>query len=80
LNLELAIVNLESARVKFAICNEIYKDWKLEDTFAHAARMGYAGVEIALTPSLTSRRRSGNASANSRRGTRSRSSGCIGCS
>ena len=47
LNLELAIVNPESARVKFAICNEIYKDWKLEDTFAHAARMGYAGIEIA---------------------------------
>ncbi len=47
LNLELAIVNLESARVKFAICNEIYQDWKLEDSFAHAARLGYSGVEIA---------------------------------
>ena len=47
LNLELTFANPESARVKFAICNEIYKDWKLEDTFAHAARMGYAGIEIA---------------------------------
>ncbi len=47
LNLELTIVKRESARVKFAICNEIYQGWKLEDTFAHAARVGYAGVEIA---------------------------------
>jgi sugar phosphate isomerase/epimerase len=34
-------------RMKFAICNEIFQGWKLEDTFAHAARLGYAGVEIA---------------------------------
>ena len=33
--------------MKFAICNEIYQGWKLEDTFEHAARVGYAGVEIA---------------------------------
>jgi sugar phosphate isomerase/epimerase len=33
--------------MKFAICNEIYQDWKIEDTLAHAARLGYAGVEIA---------------------------------
>jgi len=33
--------------MKFAICNEIYQGWKLEDTFAHAGRAGYAGVEIA---------------------------------
>ena len=33
--------------MKFAICNEIYQGWKLEDTFAHAAKLGYAGVEIA---------------------------------
>ena len=33
--------------MKFAICNEIFKDWKLEDTLACAARLGYAGVEIA---------------------------------
>jgi sugar phosphate isomerase/epimerase len=33
--------------VKFAICNEIFKDWKLEDVFAYAARLGYDGVEIA---------------------------------
>ena len=31
----------------FAICNEIYQGWKIEDTLAHAARLGYAGVEIA---------------------------------
>ena len=35
------------AAMKFAICNEIYQGWKLEDTLAHAARLGYAGVEIA---------------------------------
>lgn len=33
--------------MKFAICNEIYQGWKLEDTFTHAAKLGYAGVEIA---------------------------------
>jgi sugar phosphate isomerase/epimerase len=33
--------------MRFAICNEIYQGWKLEDTFAHAARVGYNGVEIA---------------------------------
>lgn len=33
--------------MKFAICNEIYQGWTIEDTFAHAARVGYAGVEIA---------------------------------
>jgi sugar phosphate isomerase/epimerase len=47
LHLELPLVKPEPARVKFAICNEIYKDWKLEDTFAHAAKAGYAGIEIA---------------------------------
>ncbi len=33
--------------MKFAICNEIFKDWKLEETFAYAAKLGYSGVEIA---------------------------------
>jgi sugar phosphate isomerase/epimerase len=33
--------------MKFAICNEIFQGWKLEDTLACAARLGYAGVEIA---------------------------------
>jgi sugar phosphate isomerase/epimerase len=33
--------------MKFAICNEIFQGWKLEDTLAAAARLGYAGVEIA---------------------------------
>src|SRR5688572_2846623 len=47
LNLELGTLNPESAAVKFAICNEIYQGWKLEDVFAHAAKLGYSGVEIA---------------------------------
>lgn len=33
--------------MQFAICNEIFKDWKLEDAFRFAARAGYAFVEIA---------------------------------
>src|SRR5512136_1313296 len=33
--------------MRFAICNEIYQDWKLEEVLAHAAHLGYAGVEIA---------------------------------
>ena len=33
--------------MKFAICNEIFREWKLEDVFRYAARLGYAGVEIA---------------------------------
>jgi sugar phosphate isomerase/epimerase len=33
--------------MKFAICNEIFQGWTLEDTLAHAARLGYAGLEIA---------------------------------
>jgi sugar phosphate isomerase/epimerase len=33
--------------MKFAICNEIFQSWKLADTLACAARLGYAGVEIA---------------------------------
>jgi sugar phosphate isomerase/epimerase len=33
--------------MKFAICNEIYQGWKIDDTLAQAARLGYAGLEIA---------------------------------
>ncbi len=33
--------------MRFAICNEIFRGWKLEDVFTYAARLGYAGVEIA---------------------------------
>ncbi|NGO39776.1 sugar phosphate isomerase/epimerase [Limisphaera ngatamarikiensis] len=33
--------------MRFAICNEIYQGWKLEDAFEHAARTGYHGVELA---------------------------------
>lgn len=33
--------------MKFAICNEIYRDWTLPDTFAHARQAGYDAVEIA---------------------------------
>ena len=33
--------------MKFAICNEIFQGWKLEDAFACAAKSGYDAVEIA---------------------------------
>ncbi len=33
--------------MKFAICNEIFREWKLDDVFAHASKLGYAAVEIA---------------------------------
>jgi len=42
--------------MKFAICNEIFRDWPLDDVFAHAAKLGYHAVEIApftLANSLT---------------------------
>lgn len=33
--------------MRFAICNEIYQDWNLEDAFRHAAQTGYHGIELA---------------------------------
>jgi len=33
--------------MKFAICNEIYQGWKIDDVFAHAAKVGYDAVEIS---------------------------------
>jgi sugar phosphate isomerase/epimerase len=33
--------------MKFAICNEIFKDWPLDKTFAYAKQVGYDAVEIA---------------------------------
>jgi sugar phosphate isomerase/epimerase len=33
--------------MKYAICNELYGDWPFEKAFAHAAALGYTGVEIA---------------------------------
>ena len=33
--------------MKFGICNEIFQDWALDDTFTYAARTGYDLVEIA---------------------------------
>jgi sugar phosphate isomerase/epimerase len=33
--------------VNFAICNEIFKGWKLEDAMAFAAKAGYDAIEIA---------------------------------
>lgn len=33
--------------MKFAICNEIFKDWSFPKTFEYCARLGYDAVEIA---------------------------------
>jgi sugar phosphate isomerase/epimerase len=33
--------------MKFAICNETFQGWKIEDIFSFCARAGYDGVEIA---------------------------------
>jgi sugar phosphate isomerase/epimerase len=35
------------AGMPFAICNEIFRDWKLTETFAYAAKAGYDAIEIA---------------------------------
>ena len=34
-------------RMKIAICNEMFEDWKIEDVFTYAAELGYEAVEIA---------------------------------
>src|SRR5688572_19429279 len=33
--------------MRFGICNEIFKDWKIDDVFTYCARIGYDAVEIA---------------------------------
>jgi sugar phosphate isomerase/epimerase len=33
--------------MQFAICNEIFRDWQIEDVFAYCAKIGYHAVEIA---------------------------------
>ena len=33
--------------MKFAICNEIFQGWKIERVFSYAAKLGYAGIEVA---------------------------------
>jgi sugar phosphate isomerase/epimerase len=33
--------------MKFAICNEIFKDWKIDDVFNYCAKLGYDAVEVA---------------------------------
>ncbi len=45
--LEFALRCANAAPMKFSICNEIFQNWKLEDTLAYAARIGYQAVEIA---------------------------------
>ena len=33
--------------MRFAICNEIFQGWKLEDTFDFVTKTGYDAIEIA---------------------------------
>src|ERR1041385_2217276 len=35
------------APMRFAICNEIFRGWKIEEIFGYASKIGYDGVEIA---------------------------------
>ncbi len=35
------------SKIKFAICNEIYRGWTLKQALAHAAATGYDAIEIA---------------------------------
>lgn len=45
LNLSAAPMNLAS--MQFGICNEIFKDWKIEDAMTFARKAGYDAIEIA---------------------------------
>lgn len=45
--LEVPTRTRDAARVKFAICNEIFRDWKLEEVLAYVAGLGYQGIELA---------------------------------
>ena len=45
--LEFGRLNLDPAVVQFAICNEIFKGWALEDAMAFVAKAGYDAMEIA---------------------------------
>ncbi len=33
--------------MKFAICNELFESWKLDDVFRFVRSVGYEGVELA---------------------------------
>lgn len=33
--------------MKYAICNETFRDWEFERAFAYASQLGYTGIEIA---------------------------------
>lgn len=33
--------------MKFGICNDVYRDWKITDSITHAAGLGYQGIELA---------------------------------
>src|ERR1043166_5841382 len=41
------MATLGTQTMKFAICNEIFQNWKLEDIFPFVAKTGYDAVEIA---------------------------------
>jgi len=40
-------MNFETPGMQFGICNEIFKDWKIEDSMAFAKKTGYDAIEIA---------------------------------
>jgi sugar phosphate isomerase/epimerase len=38
---------VSAGKIKFGICSELYTDWHLQEIFAHAAKVGFDGVEVA---------------------------------
>lgn len=45
--LELPSIRPNPILMKFAICNEIFQGWQLEEVFAYTAKLGFHAVEIA---------------------------------
>jgi hypothetical protein len=70
--------------IRFALCNEVFQGWRVDDALAFIREVGYDGVEIAPFTLAESADqvppKSAVACANWRSGWAWKSSGCIGCS
>jgi sugar phosphate isomerase/epimerase len=47
LGLRIAHAHFNLGAMNFAICNEIFQGWKIDEAIRFAAKTGYAGIEIA---------------------------------
>src|SRR5262245_8904682 len=45
--LRIMVERFTLSTMNFAICNEIFQGWKVIDAIQYAAKVGYAGIEIA---------------------------------